>query len=146
MPTIETLLLANHAEAHRGMLYLMGGGWTVTTRRMREGAPPPVNHFGVAVTVIVPWTETGERHELDIWMEGEDGGAPIMRLKTTFQAGRPKSLPPGADQRHVLAFGVDARFPSAGGYRVVAEVAGSRRDYPFRVTDAISPAAPDTPV
>jgi hypothetical protein len=146
MPTIETLLLANHAEAHRGMLYLMGGGWTVTTRRAREGAPPPVNHFGIAATVIVPWTETGVAHELRIWMEGEDGGKPIMQLTTTFKAGRPDGLPPGSDQRHVLALGVDARFPHPGGYRVVAEVGESRRDYPFRVADMVLPSEPPEPI
>ncbi len=143
MPTIETLLLANHAEAHRGTLYLMGGGWTVTTRRLREGAAPPVNHFGIAATVIVPWTETGTRHELRIWVEGEDGGTPLMQVKTAFEAGRPEGLPPGADQRHVLAIGVDTRFPAAGGYRVVAQVGESRRDYPFRVNDRIVKGPPE---
>ena len=143
MPTIETLLLANHAEAHRGTLYLMGGGWTVTTRRIREGAPPPTNHFGIAATVIVPWTETGIRHELLLWVEGEDGGPPLMQLKTAFEAGRPESLPPGADQRHVLAIGVDTRFPGPGGYRVAAQVGESRRDYPFRVVDKVVGGAPE---
>lgn len=137
MPTIETLLLANHAEAHRGTLYLMGGGWTVTTRRIRPGAPPPVNHFGIVATIIVPWTETGIQHRLSMWIEGEDGGDPLMRVETAFEAGRPEGLPPGADQRHVLALGVDSRFPAEGGYRLVAEVGESRRAYPFRVVDRV---------
>lgn len=145
MATIETLLLANHAEAHRGTLYLMGGGWTVTTRRLRDGSPPPVNHFGIAATVIVPWTETGTRHELRIWVEGEDGGKPLMQVQTAFEAGRPDGLPPGADQRHVLAIGVDTRFPSAGGYRVVAQVGESRRAYAFRVVDKVVENPPPTP-
>jgi hypothetical protein len=143
VPTIETLLLANHAEVHRGMLYLMGGGWTVTNRRIRPGAPPPVNHFGISATVLVPWNETDQTHVLALWLEGEDGGAPIMRVENTFRAGRPEGLPPGADQRHVIAVGVDTQFPRPGGYRVVAEVGGSRRAYPFRVQDLTTEAAPD---
>ncbi|MEX1280875.1 MAG: hypothetical protein AB1Z57_08080 [Acidimicrobiia bacterium] len=142
MPTIETLLLANHAEAHRGTLYLMGGGWTVTNRRIREGAPPPVNHFGIAATVIVPWTETEQEHTLTLWVEGEDGGPPLMRVETRFRAGRPEALPPGADQRHVLALGIDTRFPHAGGYRLVAQVGESRRDYAFRVVDRVVGSTP----
>lgn len=137
MPTVETLLLANHAEVHRGMVYLMGGGWTITTRRLRRGVPPPVNHFGIAVTVLVGWGELDTTHDLAIWIEHEDGGPPLIRANNRFRAGRPDTLPPGADQRHVIAISIDTQFPGPGGYRVVAEVGESRATYAFRVVDRV---------
>ena len=134
---IETLLLANHVEAVNGLLYISGGGWTDLQRRVRPGEPPPVTHFGLGVSVLVPWTETNRPNRLEVQIEDQDATAVVARLTAQFTVGRPPTLPPGEDQHQALALGLDMVFPRPGGYRVVARLDGEadRRTWPFRIHD-----------
>lgn len=145
MPTIETLLLCNHAEAQNGLLYIAGGGWTNQHRpAFPAGVPPPLSHFGIAVTIVVPWAEANRRYRLRLWVEPEDGGAPVIELYAEFEQGRPAGLPPGSDLRSVLAVNGDVQWPSAGGYRLEGEILGTdeRRAVSFRVHDFAGGATP----
>ena len=138
MPEIETLLLANHAEALNGLLYISGGGFTEIHRPpVPEGANPPSSHFGIAVAVLVPWNETNEVHHLVLGIEQEDG-AQVGRFEAALEVGRPPGIRPGTDQRAVLAVNIDMAFPGSGGYRIVADLAGQRRAVSFNVRDHAS--------
>jgi len=139
MPQIEMLTMANHAEAINGLLYLSGAGWDQVTRAYPEGGPVPTNHFGIGVSVLVPWVETNRRHHLAFWIESEDGGPPLMRAEGQLEVGRPAGVPEGSDSRAVLAVDANVEFPRAGGYRLVAEIQGNRRTYGFRVVDQVLP-------
>ena len=57
MALIETLLMANHAELHDGLLYLMGAGWADVRQTIPPGQPPPPFHFGVGMTIMIGWSE-----------------------------------------------------------------------------------------
>jgi len=89
-----TLLLADHAEAINGKLYVMGGGWTVL-----YAADRPVN-ISIAAIVAVPWDETNRRHRVTLELldaEGvavEVGGQPVL-LNGEFEVGRPPGVKPG---------------------------------------------------
>ena len=72
MATIEMLTLANHAEAINGLLYLSGAGWNRITRTYPENGEPNPHHFGIGVSVLVPWTEANRKHRLALWIEGVD--------------------------------------------------------------------------
>ena len=140
MPQVEFLVLANHAEAVNGLLYISGGGWTEHWRNVQPGQPLPPSTLGVAVGILVPWNETNRRHRLIVRVEGEDGQAVVPPIEGEFEMGRPPGFPPGIDQRSVLAINANLQFPSAGGYRVVAECGDHVRSVSFRVHD--SPAQP----
>lgn len=140
---IETLVLANHAEAVNGLLYIAGGCWTIHWRQTpSEGQPPPISHFGIALAVLIPWTQTNRRHHLTLRIEPEDGGEPLVSVDGDLEVGRPPGVSPGSDQRAVLAVNADVQFPKAGGYRVLAELSsGHTRSVSFQVRDVGSPPA-----
>lgn len=134
MPTLEYLTLANHAEAVNGLLYLSGAGWTDHSRPTPTEDLQVSSHFGIGVSVLVPWTETNAPHPLTVRVETEDGDT-ILDATGNIEVPRPLGIPPGSDQRAVLAVNVDIHFESAGGYRVVAEMAEQRKIVSFRVHD-----------
>lgn len=137
MAEIEILTLANHAEAINGLLYLSGAGWNRHARRYGEGSPPPVHHFGIGVSVLVPWIEANRKLRLALWIEHEDGGDPLFRAEGELEVGRPPGVPEGSDLRTVLAVDAIVQYPTAGGYRLVAEVDGQRRSCGFIVVDEV---------
>ena len=139
MPSIEMLTLANHAEARDGLLYLSGAGWDRVTRRYPQGQEPPPNHFGIAVSVIVPWIEANRKHQLSLWIEHEDGGSPLVKADGELEVGRPAGVPEGSDRRAVIAVGALVTFPKAGGYRLVGKIGDDRRTYGFFIVDELTP-------
>jgi hypothetical protein len=99
---VSTFILADHAEAVNGKLYVMGGAWN------RIGAPQfPVvhNHLSVGVVIHVPWEETNARHPIELRLIDSDG-APLIPepLAGNIEAGRPPGMRPGDEQLVVMAF------------------------------------------
>lgn len=135
MPDIELLTLANHAEAVNGLLYLSGAGWDTVTRNYQAGGQPQPHHFGIGASVLVGWHETNNPWPLKLWIEDEDGGPRLLNVDANLEVGRPAGRPPGTPIRAVLAIMANVGFPSAGGYRLVAEIDGQQRTYSFRVVD-----------
>ena len=144
-PRIENLILANHVEAVNGLLYISGGGWTDHWRPAAIGpGQPVVSHLGVGVTVLVPWTASGNPYPLSVAVQDAVGNQ-IAGMATQLNATRPPGLPTGADLRSVLALSMNLVFPKSGEYRVVATLADQptcRVD--FRVHD-VAPPAPAQP-
>jgi hypothetical protein len=135
MASIESLLLANHAEAQNGLLYISGGGWTELYRgQLGPNDEPPINHFGIAVSVLVPWDETNQQHHLVIQIEKDDGKE-LGRVEADFELGRPPGLPEGGEQHAALGIGADIAFSELGGHRIVAKVGDHERSVAFRVRD-----------
>ena len=142
MLDVEMFMLAHHAEAINGELYVMGAGWTVLRRPL--GTPPPVSHFGVAGSLLVPWGETNKVHRLAVWLEDEDGTNVFWRAEASVEVGRPAGLTQGSDQHAVFAVDATFVFPRAGGYRAVLELnhePATRKSYSFRVHDVMVRAA-----
>lgn len=150
MPTIESLMIANHAETREGLLYLSGGGWSDHWRGGVVGNTPgqgPISHFGIAVSILVGWNETNRRHRVQVRIESEDGGDPLATAEADLEMGRPPGAAIGGDQRAMLALNVDTIFPRAGGYRIVAEIPAHNeaRSVSFRVHDQAIPGGPVPP-
>ncbi len=139
-PRIENLMLANHVEAVNGMLYISGGGWTDHWRHpTAPNGQPMVSQIGVAVTVLVPWTASGNPYRLQVSVE-DSVGAQIASVGAQLNASRPAGLPTGADLRTVLALTLNVVFPKAGEYRVAATLADQPpRVVDFRVHDVVAP-------
>lgn len=134
MPRIENMILANHAEAINGMLYLMGAGWDHAKLgpEDEQGNVPPF-HLGLGLTILIAWQETNQRHELEIWLESEDGGKRLFEMKGQVEVGRPPGIPPGSDQRAAIAVNGNISL-AEGGYRFVGLLgdAEHRRTVSFR--------------
>jgi hypothetical protein len=143
MADFELVILANHAEAQNGLLYLSGAGWNDASLAFTpEGSSVPL-HFGIAVSVLIPWTETNRRHRLEVWVEHEDGGDPLLRAEGDLEVGRPPGAQEGSDQRAVLAMNTITSFPKAGGYRLVTKLDNTKtRTVPFRVKNLGVPFMP----
>lgn len=144
MPDLEFAVLANHAEALNGLLYLSGAGWTEANLPFLPGGGPSVPfHLGIGVSVLVPWTQTNRVHNLELVIENEDG-VRLVEIGGELQVGRPVGIPEGIDQRAVMAFNIEVQFSAAGGYRLRAQISGmAPKTVSFRVHEAgvISPGA-----
>ena len=138
MAELEFVLLADHTEAVNGRLNALGAGWTDQYRGDTQGGGPPITHFGIGVSVLVPWTETNRAHRLGLRIEDEDGGQ-LGGLDADLEMGRPPGIQRGSDQRAVLGVNVNITFPRPGGYRVVAQLGEQTRTIPFRVHDGPAP-------
>ncbi|HEX6796398.1 MAG TPA: hypothetical protein VF116_01650 [Ktedonobacterales bacterium] len=134
--SIDFVMLANHVEAGNGLLYISGGGWTDHHRVIQNGRVPP-SHFGIAVSICIPWTATNVPHSMVIRIEDDDASTTVVRSEAQLSVGRPAALPLGAEQHAFVAINVDTVFPKAGGYRVVAALDedADTRTWAFRVHD-----------
>ncbi|HEU5440791.1 MAG TPA: hypothetical protein VFU88_16010 [Ktedonobacterales bacterium] len=137
---IDMLMPANHAEAINGLLYISGGGWTDVRRLIRAGVVPP-NHFGICISVRIPWHETNQAHKFVLEVQNEDATATLIHAEGELNAGRPPQLAAGDVQHAVLAINVDVVFPGPGGYRIIATLDDDKdtASWPFRVHDAHVP-------
>ena len=136
-PEIEFLILANHAEAVNGLLYLTGGGWTDHRRPVRIGAPIPSSHMGIAVGIKAPWIRNDRTVTLDIDIESSDGSNVLAHVSGELHLAAPPEAPPGDEQHAVIAINAEVTFPEAGEYRIAARLTeGDETKYwPFRVHD-----------
>lgn len=97
------MLLADHAEAVNGKLYINGGGWT----RILAGFPS-----AVALVFQVPWDEANEKQVFDLELLDADGGVvgggdgqPIA-LSGDFETGRPPGMRRGTPTTHAVAVNI----------------------------------------
>jgi hypothetical protein len=132
MPELEFAVIANHAEAINGLLYLQGAGWTDIQLPITPSGQPGIVHFGMAVSILVGWNETNRRFPLKLVVMHEDG-AELATVEAQVEAGRPAGLLPGSDIRSVLAVNAEAQFPRPGRYEFRAEMGDRVRSTAFRV-------------
>lgn len=90
------MLLADSAVVSEGKIFMLGGGWSITS------APTPP--FAVVVKIEVPWNETNERHTLSLELLNDDytavtisSGEQEVALVATgqFEMGRPPGVAKG---------------------------------------------------
>ena len=102
-----TMLLADHAEAVQGKLYIMGGGWS-------QIGPEP-SPKAIAIKIEVPWTEANRQHSLHlslvdghrqpIRVQTPVGVAPV-EIQANFECGRPPGLLQGTPLDVTMAFNI----------------------------------------
>lgn len=90
------MMLANWAEVHDGLFFILGGGWSVC-------GPDPVPS-SIVTKIELPWDEANRKHvtifklidedEQPVMMETPMGPRPL-ELRADFEAGRPPGLKPG---------------------------------------------------
>lgn len=117
---IGFLLLADHAEAVNGKLYMTGGGWNV----LRLPELPHDWAFHIALGLDVAWHETNDPHELEVNIQDPDGVELGEGLSANFETGRPPGMTAGQEQRLVMSIGTTATFSTAGPHAAVVKVDG----------------------
>ena len=126
MAEVETLMLANHAEALNGLLYVHGGGWSHHWRHAPpSGQPPMPSQFGIAATFLLDPPETGTRLPFVLRIVSEKGEE-VMRADGALERG---GTPPPAiaetQFRTAVALNASVAFPHEGVYTLAAEIAGN---------------------
>lgn len=109
-----TMLLADHADAVNGKLYINGGGWSQTF---------PDVPFAIALDIKVPWQLTNRAHHLMLELidsEGRpvtprDGDEPVVIALPPFEVGRPAGLVAGTPIDHPLTVSCPSGLPLAAG-------------------------------
>ena len=116
----EWLILADHADVVGGKLYINGGGWDRLT--VNTGFPL-LQNCAIAAAFEVPWTETNQRHNVEIEITTGDG-AQLAKVAGQLEVGRPAGIPPGQSQRAQLAGQLVLRLDGPGTYEVIARIEG----------------------
>jgi hypothetical protein len=90
------LLLADHADAVGGKLYINGGGWNVTG--------PQALPFAIAMLIEVPWDQTNTKHRVLLELLDADGNevevasdenSEPVKIASLLEVGRPPGVKPG---------------------------------------------------
>jgi hypothetical protein len=119
-----TLILCDYAEAINGKLYIMGGGWTI--------CPPGPRFMAVAIRINVPWDETNNKHQLNLFLQDAEGnavslGEPPLPVEKNgeFEVGRPPGIPQGTEMDFTAVLGfINLPLASDAGYRWQLEING----------------------
>ena len=136
---VLSFLLADHAEAVNGKLYMTGGGWNTL------GAPTlPYQHvhMSLAVALEVPWSATNQEHRFRILLVDEDGRPQGAEMGANLEIGRPPGMRSGDVQNVIFCFGLDGlTLEKAGQYSFELEIDGSVEAHArFRLLE-VSPKA-----
>ena len=126
-------MIADHAEAKGGKLYMTGGGWDQLSAHTFPTTHP---HMTLAVTMLVPSTRLNEEHRFRIrLLDADNTIAAGFDVGGQFEAGRPPGHREGDSVINHLAINLNNTvFESAGNYRFVLEVDGEERaEAPFKV-------------
>jgi Family of unknown function (DUF6941) len=92
---VDCLLLADAAQVANGKLFVLGGGWS----RLAAPTVPLTRPFDLAVRVVIPWTETNQKHMFELYLLDEDGRDVLEKpVKADVSVGRPVALKEGSDQ------------------------------------------------
>lgn len=102
---LSTFLVADHAEAVGGKLYVTGGCWNSLTVPQLPALHP---HLTVAAALHVPWKATNQPHSLRLDLVDEDGQTLLPEAaEVGLEAGRPPGMRSGDDAVIVMAFNFD---------------------------------------
>jgi len=102
---VTGFLIADHAEAVNGKLYLTGGGWdTLAVPELPAQHP----HISLAVVLRIPWTATNQQHTFEIVLVDEDGTSLLPEtVGGQFEAGRPPGMRSTDDQTAIFALSIN---------------------------------------
>lgn len=104
---VAAFLLADHAEAVNGKLYVIGGAFN---RLYAGGSPPVVHpHLSVAAILTIPWPATGMAHTVSLTLEDADGQPmlPMGALEAGFEVSRPVGMKDGDESLVPFVFDIN---------------------------------------
>jgi hypothetical protein len=121
---LSTFMVADHAEAVGGKLYVTGGCWNSITVPQLPALHP---HLTVAAALHVPWKATNQPHSLHVDLVHEDGESRLPEpVEATIEAGRPPGMRSGDEVILVMALNFDGiKFERPGNHSFVLTVDGT---------------------
>lgn len=125
---VEWLILADAAQVVGAKLYLLGGGWD----RLTVNKEFPVNQrCALALSIIVPWNETNQKHSFEVEIISEDNvteeAKSLVKAGGQFEVGRPPGIRQGQEQRFQIAIDMTLRIEMAGTKTVIARIEGEEK-------------------
>jgi hypothetical protein len=132
---IEGVMLANHAEAVNGLLYVSGGGWSHHWRGPHQAGQPVPSQIAFAATITAPAKEPSTDLSFTVRITAASGSE-VMRATGTMTMGRGDSV---SVKRGAIAGNIGIAFPDQGRYELTVEIPGSRRSVEFWVHDQPMP-------
>jgi hypothetical protein len=137
-----SMMLADHAQAVGGKLWISGGGWSIT-----GPAPCP---FAIAIDIKVPWHGINTDHGVKLELMDADGqpvevetpeGARPIRLEGSFKVTPGPDARPGTPIDFPLAFNLPPQpIPPGGRYEWRLWIDGESQD-DWRLSFSTRPAA-----
>lgn len=121
---LDWLILSDGAQVVGGKLYLLGGGWDVLT--VNSGFPVQ-QHLAIAAAFRVPWTQTNQKHSVEIRLLNDDSQEVLATIAGEFEVGRPPGIPPGSAQRSQLAAQLVVAFAQPGPYAIRCAIGGEEQ-------------------
>jgi len=121
---LSTFLVADHAEAVGGKLYVTGGCWNSLTVAQ---LPAVHSHLTIAAALHVPWRATNQPHSLHLDLVDEDGASRLPApIEAALEAGRPPGMRSGDEAIIVMALNIDAlKIEHAGLHSFVLSIDGT---------------------
>lgn len=126
-PSVDVALLADAVQASQGKLFVLGGGWDVLTVRSLPARHPSM---GIGLRVRVPWGWRGDKVQLEVELQDQDGGSVLPgSLKAPVPVRRPDHLPEGQDLTVVRALTfTNIVFRNEGAYSFVVSIDGDVKE------------------
>ncbi len=128
-PYIDSLLVADYAEAVNGKLYIMGGGFDT----LWGPQFPHVVRFAFAALLKVPWNDTNRRLPVKGWVETKDGETLDWNMQGELEAGRAPGQR-GGDAQIMVAGPVIFEVTEPTEFVLNVQFAGDQRSVPLRIT------------
>jgi hypothetical protein len=130
---IDTCLLCEAASVHEGLLFILGGGITGTTR---DSYPSPLG-MSLAMRIMVHPTEMAHPHKVEVFLNDEDGN---QVTKFNVEVGVSEGtveVPAGEEAEILFAWDFPGRpnLPHRGKYSFEILIDGNHlRSVPFNAT------------
>ena len=139
---LTSLMLADHAEAVRGKLYMTGGAWDTIHARQFPVLHP---HLSVVVALEVGWEDLDKSVPVEVKLLDADGRSLLQRpVGGQARARRQDGVTPGDTTPLLLVFNLlGARFEKPGSYTVTVEIDGQPSgQVPLKLRQRQAPPAP----
>lgn len=136
------MLLADSAAVSEGKIFMLGGGWSLTS--------VPTPPFAVVIRIEVPWSEANEQHTLTLELLNDDftpvtvqvpGQAVPVVATGQFEVGRPPGMTRGSPLALPIVFNFQPLALAAGRRYVWRLVIDGRTDRARQIAFSTRPVA-----
>ena len=133
---VDTLMLADGAQAVGGKVYILGGGWNTVWARTF----PAEHKLSVAVGLRIGWNETHFRHKFALEVQTLARSAVQQLAAGEFEAGKPAGMKEGADQSFMIAIEGMLKLETEAELQLAVIMNGEQlKAIPFRIVKVAIP-------
>lgn len=112
MPQLDFAFLCDFARVEGGVAHVVAAG----VDQVFAPVVPTGQNLGLLIRLEFTSNESNRPHRIEIFMQGEDGGEPLMRVEGIMTPELSPTLPPGWPQGAMFALNFGAPLPAYGIY------------------------------